>query len=323
VEQAKVFISSILKVSLEDLRAERKVVREVVESHPFLRAWAFEKAPASFEDLDESYLRNVDDCDIFVVIVGSEASNPVAAEVQRAKQRNKPILAFARACTNRKPIAQMLLDTTGTKYANFQSAEELRHAIGDAINHALVLGVRSLSGIPQTLSGELRQLKDKGTHFYIKPMIPALDARRRFHIENLDQRAITVRHHATDESIQIPVSRVSEIINVGESDPPTLLLEGRLQWVTTIQRWRFLPETPETGTTLGFCKQSGTNDPRVLELCDQFRAKGFEPGWAAESELPGRLSADFQLVYDDDGLYFRIPDRLQTLALVVKRQSRR
>ena len=48
------------------------------------------------QELDESYLRNVDECNILTVSVGSEASNPVAAEVQRAKHLNKPILAFAK-----------------------------------------------------------------------------------------------------------------------------------------------------------------------------------------------------------------------------------
>src|ERR1700723_3012972 len=115
-EKAKVFISSILNPSLEDLREERRIVREVVSSFSFLTPWAFEKAPASFEDLDDSYLRNVEECDVFIVLVGSESSNPGAAEVQRAIAKNKPILVFAKAVANRKPMAQMTLDSIGRKY---------------------------------------------------------------------------------------------------------------------------------------------------------------------------------------------------------------
>src|SRR5437588_13113284 len=84
-EQAKVFISSILNPSIENLLDERKTVRRVVDSYRFLRSWAFEDAPASSEDLDESYLRNVEECDIFIVIIGREAKNPVAAEIRPAK----------------------------------------------------------------------------------------------------------------------------------------------------------------------------------------------------------------------------------------------
>jgi hypothetical protein len=318
-EQANVFISSILNVSLEDLLQERRVIREVVESHRFLKAWAFEKAPASFEDLDESYLRNVDECDIFVVIVGAEASNPVAAEVQRAKQKNKPILIFAKAVSNRKPMAQMLLDNAGRKYAPFKTIDELQHAVRDAIDHALVLGVRSLSATGRTPISDLRHLEEKKTHFHIQPMVPAFPAEHKFDIKDLSQKTATVSLHSSDESIAIPVSRISEVLSYGEGQTPVLTLDGRLQWVTTIQRWRFFPEKHERLSPLGLYKPSTTNDRRAVELCNRFRAQGFEPGWTYEAEVPSKLSATYQPVYDDDGLYFRIADRPDNLVLIIQR----
>jgi hypothetical protein len=139
MERAKVFISSVLKRSLEDLQAERDTIRAVVQSHGFLTPWAFEKAPASFEDLDESYLRNVNDCDIFVLLVGREATNPVAAEVQRARQLSKPILAFAKSECDRTPMTQMLLESAGTKYFSFSTVGMLDEAMKDAIDQTLVL----------------------------------------------------------------------------------------------------------------------------------------------------------------------------------------
>lgn len=318
-EQAKVFISSILNVSLEDLLEERKVVREVVESHKFLKAWAFEKAPASFEDLDESYLRNVDECDIFVVIVGAEASNAVAAEVQRAKQKNKPILVFAKAVSNRKPMAQVLLDNVGKKYAPFKTVEELQQAVKDAIEHALVIGVRSLSTTGRTPLGDLRHLAEKKIHFHIQPMVPAFPGEHKFHIEDLNQKTVNVNLHSSRESIAIPVSRISEVLSFGEGQTPVLPLDGRLQWVTTIQRWRFFPEKYDRASPLGLYKPSTLNDKRAEELCNQFRAKGFEPGWTYESEAPSKLGANYQPVYDDDGLYFRIADRPDNLVLIIHR----
>jgi len=321
-EQTKVFISSVLNPALEDLRSERQIAREVVESYRFMKAWAFEKAPASFEDLDESYLRNVEECDVFLLLVGAEATNPVVAEVQRAKLKNKPILVFAKSSAGRKPTAKILLESVGTKYVSFRSSDELRDAIRDAIDQTLVLGARALSGAPRSQLGELRQLRDKGVQFHVSPRIPPIDPRRTFHIESVDARMVQIFQNATGESITIPTSRVAEIMPPGASQNPTLLLDGRLQWVTTIQRWRFFPEKPETGSTLGFFKASTLNDPRAVDLCEEFRSKGFEPGWAAESELPGKLTSDFQMVYDEDGLYFRIPDRLQSLALIVRRLPR-
>ncbi|MGB2678508.1 MAG: DUF4062 domain-containing protein [Candidatus Acidiferrum sp.] len=320
-DQAKVFVSSILNTSVEDLLEERKTVRQVVDSYRFLRSWAFEKAPASFEELDESYLRNVEECDIFIVIVGGEGSEPVAAEVQRAKQKNKPILVFAKSTSNRKPMAQMILETAGCKYASFQTVTDLEQAVRDALDHALALGLRSLSMSGRTLMSQLRELDDKKIHFRIQPMVPSFPGEYRFHIEGLDQKTVTVKLHATRESISLPVLRVSEILNFGDREAPILLLDGRLQWLTTIQRWRFFPEDVGTGTPLGLHKPSRLDDKRAIELTDYFRKREFQPGWAYEGDAPSKINAAYQPVYDDDGRYFRIPDRPDNLVLIVQRPS--
>ena len=83
MERGKVFISSVLNLEVEDLHKERDTAREVVESYRFLRPWAFEKTPASTDELDESYLKQVDECDLFVLIVGTGSTNPVTAELRR------------------------------------------------------------------------------------------------------------------------------------------------------------------------------------------------------------------------------------------------
>jgi hypothetical protein len=147
METAKVFISSILNPKIEDLRAERETIRSVVESYRFLLPWAFEKAPASHEELDESYLRHVSECDLFIQIVGSAATNPVAAELQMAKDTQKPLLIFSKKTETRSPLAQALLDSAGVKYASFATIDELRQAAIEAIEQILVSGLRALSTI--------------------------------------------------------------------------------------------------------------------------------------------------------------------------------
>src|SRR6266849_1674062 len=37
----------------------------------------------------------------------------------------------------------------------------------------------------------------------------------------------------------------------GESVPPTVLLAGRLQWITLPQHWRFLPDKPPADDLVG------------------------------------------------------------------------
>jgi hypothetical protein len=319
IERAKVFISSILNPAVDDLLQERTVVRGIVDSYRFLRAWAFEKAPASFEELDESYLRNVDECDIFVVIVGIEASKPVAAEVQRAMTKNKPILVFAKVTSDRKPMAQMILDNTGRKYAQFESIAQLEQAVRDALDHTVVLGVRSLSTTGRTPMGELRYLDQRKTHFHVQPMVPAFPGEYTFHVESLDQKTLTVHLHCTRESIDIPVSRVSEILTYGDREASVLLLDGRLQWITTIQRWRFFPEKTELTAPLGLYKRSRLDDKRAQELSNYFRERGWQPGWAFEGDVPSKINASYQPFYDDDGRYFKVPDHPDNLVLIVQR----
>jgi hypothetical protein len=320
-EKAKVFISSIMNASLEDLRGERRVAREVVDSFPVLSAWAFEKAPASFEDLDESYLRHVEECDIFVVIVGSEASNPVAAEVQRAIARNKPILIFAKTVPNRKPMAQMILDSAGRKYASFVNLAEFEEAVRDALNQTLVQGLRGLSAGPKSALGELRQLERTKRGIRIQPIVPTFPGEYSFHIERIDEKNLTVCLERTRESIVIPVRRVTEVLDFGEREAPILVLQGRLQWITTIQRWRFRQEEADPDSLLGIHKDTTINDLRAKEIIEQLGKQNFQAGWTYEPEVPGKINASYQPVYDDDGRYFRCLDRPHNLVLIVKRQG--
>lgn len=134
METAKVFISSVLNPAKEELSPERLVAKDVVEGYQFLRAWAFESAPASSETLDESYLRHVDECDLVILIVGQHATEPVAAECLRAKERKKPILAFAKNAPNRSALAKSVLELAGVKYAPYDSLEDFRAAVRNAIN---------------------------------------------------------------------------------------------------------------------------------------------------------------------------------------------
>jgi hypothetical protein len=321
-EQAKVFISSILNHSVENLIEERNAVRKAIDSYTFLRPWAFETAPASIEELDESYLRHVDECDIFTVIVGHAVTNPVVAEVQRAKQRNKPTLVFAKKLSSRNPMAQMLLDGVGRKYGEFENMAELEQAVRDAVDQTIVLGLRALSSAgTRSLMGELREFDARKTHFKIQPMVPSFPGKYTFHVENVEDKTVNVRLHRTSESIAIPVSRVSEILSFGERELPVVMLNGRLQWVTTIQRWRFFPEDIDKADFLGLPKPSTHQDKRAIEIADALRRWQFVPGWAHAKDVPGQISAAYQPVYDDDGKYFRVLDRPYDQILIVQRHD--
>ena len=216
-------------------------------------------------------------------------------------------------------MAQTLLDGIGTKYASFDCVESLRQALTDAVDHALVLGLRSLPGRTRTTGGELRNLAEKKTHLRITPAIPRFAEQDAFHIDKFDERTTALAKHSTNETIDIPTTRIVEVLFYGDNQKPILVLDGRLQWVSRIERWRFFPEKPEADSPLGFAKPSTLQDPRATELVAELRTRGYEPGWATEVEVPSKQSPGYQVVYDDDGRYFRIADRPHGLVLIAKR----
>jgi hypothetical protein len=93
----KVFVSSVMRRSLEDLSAEREAARAAIERlRPIARAWAFENEPASTKRLRDSYIDEVKTCDLLVAIVGCAMTSAVRDEINIARDHNKGILAFAK-----------------------------------------------------------------------------------------------------------------------------------------------------------------------------------------------------------------------------------
>src|SRR5690348_6263489 len=106
MEPLKVFISSVMRRSLEDLSAEREAARAAIEQlDPIACAWAFENEPASTKRLRDSYLDEVKNCDLMVLIVGRYMTPPVRDEFDAARDHNKGILVFAKETSEREPEA--------------------------------------------------------------------------------------------------------------------------------------------------------------------------------------------------------------------------
>jgi hypothetical protein len=145
VEQNKVFISSVMRTAVEDLLSERMIVYDAVCSYDFLIPWAFERTPASSEDLEESYLRPVEESDLFILIIGAQATEAVIAESIRAKELDKHILVFVKKTEWQSQAVRLLLKQLDKKYATFASLEELRRQAKDAIDQISALSLRSPS----------------------------------------------------------------------------------------------------------------------------------------------------------------------------------
>ncbi|NIO67474.1 MAG: DUF4062 domain-containing protein [Anaerolineae bacterium] len=114
--QLTIFISSMIG----PLWDQRAAIEEAITTGiPLARPWVFERAPASSEEITESYLARVRECDIYLLILGDDISDPVKEEYQTAVECDKPRLCFVQEGVEPTPALQEFLPTlqADVKYA--------------------------------------------------------------------------------------------------------------------------------------------------------------------------------------------------------------
>lgn len=169
-----VFISSVMRTEVDDLSAEREATKATIDSLPITRSWAFEYSPASADPPDETYLDKVDECDIFVLILGAEITAPVAKEYARAKALNKRRLVFIKRMKKRSAKAdEWLSERTDVKYAVFQDAEDLPDHVHAAIVDEVIKAHRQLRLREKDFAQLATKLRSEPVTF----MVRTIDAR--------------------------------------------------------------------------------------------------------------------------------------------------
>ncbi len=172
MERNKVFISSVMG---GDVDSERAAVIEVVDSNPYLRAWDFHREPASPGPLKHAYLKHVDDCALFVAIVGSEITGPVEDEFNRAEEARREILVFRKRVENPSDRVRSLLSRADVKYATFGSVQELKEATMAAVDQyiaGLLAQPHRPTDAPRSLIYRLRTFANEHARVYVRPAIP-------------------------------------------------------------------------------------------------------------------------------------------------------
>ncbi len=142
--QLPVFVSSVQK-ELED---ERLIVQNLINTDAFLAAHCapvlYELEPASPEKALEGCLAALDECQVYLLIVGSEYGTRIGdlsithAEYRRAKKRELPILAFIkgdRRLVREEGTRGLLeeLEADGPKYKRFGNVIELQKEVRAAL----------------------------------------------------------------------------------------------------------------------------------------------------------------------------------------------
>jgi hypothetical protein len=117
MEALKIFISSVMRRSVEDLTEARQVAFEAIQSlAPIACAWAFEREPASTKRLRDSYIDEVKTCDL--LLLHRDNMTVPCSPVPRANRRRVQPLAGA----------EMRANTKITRDTRSQCLSELQHS---------------------------------------------------------------------------------------------------------------------------------------------------------------------------------------------------
>lgn len=113
-----VFISSLMG----KMKGERDTAYRTIDSFPITRPWAFEYTSASSQNVDDAYLSKVRTCDIFLMILGKDYSEPVVLEYRTAIESRKPTLIFVTAGEKDEKQTEFI-DSLPPKYAPYTDSE--------------------------------------------------------------------------------------------------------------------------------------------------------------------------------------------------------
>ncbi len=142
--ELKVFVSSVQK-ELED---ERLIVRNLIQTDSFLRQYCtpvlYEFEPASPKDTLEECLDLIDECQIYLLIIGMKYGHETGnlsithREYRRARQKEVPVLAFVRGSSTLKREAgteRLLkeLEEDRLKRKRFENVVELQQEVRAAL----------------------------------------------------------------------------------------------------------------------------------------------------------------------------------------------
>jgi predicted HTH transcriptional regulator len=143
-EKLRIFVSSVQK-ELED---ERLIVQNLVNTDAFLSAYCvpvlYEFEPASPDRALEGCLKSLENCQVYILIVGVEYGTPVGvlsithAEYRKAKAKKLPVLAFIkgdRKVKREEGTSKLLaeLNADGPKYKRFGNIIELQKEVRAAL----------------------------------------------------------------------------------------------------------------------------------------------------------------------------------------------
>jgi hypothetical protein len=163
-EKLIVFISSRIN---DEMARARQAVREAIEELPLTRPWLFEEAPAAADPLDESYLRWVGKCDLFILLLGEDITDPVRVEWETATQAGRPRLVFLKkgaqdeaAWQFAKRACPEFIEGLDVKWKEYRTLAELKREVQAAVGDELIKGYRAYGMSEGERAGLQKHVRD-------------------------------------------------------------------------------------------------------------------------------------------------------------------
>lgn len=244
-----------------------KAIVETVKSVTGLDAF-FAEEVQDLNGLDTNILAALRDCAAFITVMhprgtiirpdGSghirasvwiEQEIAVATYIQRVEKRTLPVIAFIHESVGREGIRDLL----HLNPIPFASEHDVLAALPNLLAHW-----KNLKSAPHSqLARDLTELASRQQTVRITPGVPNYPAFD-FQVRAADERIVSLERIGSGHQVVIPVGAISEIMWQGDSAPPILKLNGRLQWLTASKTWKFFPQAPGTEERqFGFSKVVG------------------------------------------------------------------
>jgi hypothetical protein len=233
----------------------------------------------------------------------------VREEFDTARDHEKPILAFVKNFPQREAGAAEVLALLDAKYDTFTEATELRDKIRSAVGKEILRRARgdgkAHGSVNSDIAATLRAFSRTRRVVRVAPLFPRCEYDL-FTVRSVQSDAVTLHKQSNMEDVTVPLPRVAELLSTGDDEAPTLVVNGRLQWLTLRQRWRFFREGPDPSDTLrlGVGRETARDDPFVVGLGPLLAPKGQRVTWSEVRYLAGRMaSRTHEVFYDEEGKY--------------------
>lgn len=144
--------------SSRELEVEREIIGQVVAELPISRGWEIRHTAHGGETL-ASLREAIERADLYLIILGQDASAPIGLEWEFAQRLKKPTLAYRKEVSY-SPSAQYFLRISKFEWKVFKEAEELRKILAKALAQEL-LDLKNRYGLfPEDVEKLVRFLED-------------------------------------------------------------------------------------------------------------------------------------------------------------------